>query len=260
MRIALCVEYDGANFHGWQRQPSTRTVQGCLETAVSEIACHPTHVFCAGRTDTGVHATKQIIHFDSDTKRDTRNWMYGVLRYLPSDISIRWAYEVPDNFHARFSAIKRRYRFLIYNSPVRPSIYASGLTWHYSPLDSSKMSAACEHLKGEHDFTSYRASSCQAHSPVRTVYDLSVTQKNELIMIDITANAFLHHMVRNIAGVLLAIGDGRQDVDWSKDVLEAKNRSLGGITAPPYGLYLVDVQYPEEFDLPDSPLGPLIIN
>ena len=260
MRVALCVEYDGSNFHGWQRQPDLRTVQGCLESALSKIACHPTQVFCAGRTDTGVHATKQIIHFDTDTNRTSRNWIYGALRYLPTDIRIHWATEVPDHFHARFSAVKRRYRFLIYNSPIRPSLYASGLTWHTRPLDVSMMSAACKHLIGKHDFTSYRASSCQAHSPISTIYDLTVTQHNDLILLDITANAFLHHMVRNIAGVLLAIGDGRQDIDWSKTVLEAKNRSFGGITAPPYGLYLVDVQYPEEFGLPDSPLGPLIIN
>ncbi len=255
MRIALGVEYDGANFNGWQIQAQGQgySVQGRVEQALAKVANHEVRTFCAGRTDSGVHATGQIIHFDSEAVRKTRGWVLGANAHLPDDVAVIWAKPVSDAFHARFSAQRRRYRYVIYSRPVRPTFLARRVTWEYRTLDIERMQAAASYLLGEHDFSSFRAYGCQAKSPVRTVHELKLSrsgERGEFIMLDIEANAFLHHMVRNIVGVLSAIGAGERPVEWAREVLEYRDRKLGGVTAPPYGLYLVGVEYPEEFGIP----------
>jgi tRNA pseudouridine38-40 synthase len=259
MRIALGIEYDGSEFCGWQLQKdAVRTVQGVVETALGKVANHEVRVTCAGRTDTGVHATEQVIHFDTDAVRDERAWVYGTNANLPKDVVVLWARPVADDFHARFSAERRAYRYVIFTREVRPTFLAYRVTWHYKPLDTARMQAAGNYLLGEHDFSSYRAVACQAKSPVRTLHKLQVCTQGPFIFIDVEANAFLHHMVRNIAGVLMAIGEGEKPVEWSREVLEARDRTLGGVTAPPYGLYLTRVGYAEKFAIPQlSPLSPV---
>ncbi len=259
MRIALGIEYDGSEFCGWQLQKeAVRTVQGAVEQALSRVAAHEVRVTCAGRTDTGVHATEQVIHFETEAVRDERAWVYGTNANLPKDVAVLWARPVPEDFHARFSAQRRAYRYVIFTREVRPTFLAYRVTWHYRTLDIERMQTAGNLLLGEHDFSSYRAIACQAKSPVRTLHKLQVTGQGPFIFIDVEANAFLHHMVRNIAGVLMAIGEGERPVDWSREVLEARDRTLGGVTAPPYGLYLTKVVYPEEYAIPQlSPLSPV---
>lgn len=259
MRIALGIEYDGSEFCGWQLQKdAVRTVQGAVENALGKVANHEVRVTCAGRTDTGVHATEQVIHFDTAAVRDERAWVYGSNANLPKDVVVLWAKPVTEDFHARFSAERRAYRYVIFTREVRPTFLAYRVTWHYRPLDIERMQAAGKQLLGEHDFSSYRAVACQAKSPVRTLHKLDISRQGPFIFIDIEANAFLHHMVRNIAGVLMAIGEGEKPVDWSREVLEAKDRTLGGVTAPPYGLYLTKVGYPEKYAIPQlSPLSPV---
>jgi len=253
MRLAMGVEYDGSGYHGWQAQKGVVSVQQRLEEAVSKVANHPVSVQCAGRTDAGVHGLGQVVHFDTDACRSERNWILGTNVNLPMDINVNWVKEVPEEFHARFSAISRRYRYVILNRLTRSSIWRDRAVWVHHPLDVERMSEAAQHLVGTHDFSSYRAIGCQAKSPVRTVTSLTVTRDADRIIIDISANAFLHHMVRNIAGVLMAIGRGDRETGWSKEVLEYRDRTLGGVTAPPEGLFLVDVGYPERFQLPDNP-------
>ena len=252
MRIALGVEYDGSAFYGWQSQPKLRTVQGCIEKAISKVANKEITIQCAGRTDTGVHALNQVIHFDTPVDRPVKAWLYGVNAQLPKDICIHWSAEVSDEFHARFSATSRSYRYVIYNHSVRPAVGRSCVTWHYRPLNSEKMHEAAQKLVGEQDFSSFRSSECQSNSPFRCIDSISVTRKGNYIIIDVKANAFLHHMVRNIAGVLMLIGNDRKDVEWVNHLLEVKSRTEGGETAPPYGLYLFDVGYPEGFSLPEK--------
>lgn len=256
MRIALSVEYDGSRYHGWQAQAGLHTVQKMLETALSQVADTPVTVICAGRTDTGVHATNQIVHFDCEKERSIRAWMYGANTFLPKDVVVKWGREMIDSFHARYSAVSRRYRYIIYNSPVRPALLRSNVTWQFRQLDERKMQAGCRFLMGELDFTSFRSVECQSKTPMRHVSQLNVSRHGDLIVIDITANAFLHHMVRNIAGVLIAVGSGKKDPDWVGEVLEARDRKLGAQTAPPYGLYLVNVTYPAEYGVTPLPLGP----
>jgi tRNA pseudouridine38-40 synthase len=251
MRIALGIEYDGSDFAGWQSQAGgVRTVQGSVEKALSQVADHPLRVICAGRTDAGVHATAQVIHFDTEAARGMRSWIYGANANLPKDVSVQWGRFVPDDFHARFSAVRRRYRYVILNREIRPSFLDSRVTWEYRPLKEALMSKAAQSLIGEHDFSSYRALACQAKSPVRVLYELNVRRDGELIFLDLEANAFLHHMVRNIAGVLMDIGAGKCPPDWAGEVLESRDRTLGGVTAAPHGLYLAGVTYPDHFDLP----------
>lgn len=250
MRIALGVEYDGSAFCGWQFQDHSPSVQGAVEQALSKVADEPVRIFCAGRTDTGVHASEQVIHFDTTIERPMRAWVFGANANLPKEVAILWATPISGEFHARFSARRRSYRYVICNRTVRPTFLAWRTTWEYRPLDTGRMAAAGRCLIGEHDFTSYRAQGCQAKSPVRTVYRLDVTRQNEMVFIDIEANAFLHHMVRNIAGVLMAIGAGERPEEWAQQVLEQRNRALGGVTAPPSGLYLTGVRYPDDFELP----------
>jgi tRNA pseudouridine38-40 synthase len=250
MRIALGIEYDGRAFCGWQFQDHSPSVQEAVEKALSKVANHFVRVVCAGRTDTGVHATEQIIHFDTEVTREAYQWVKGVNANLPDSVTILWAQEMSDEFHARFKAFRRAYRYVIFSRSVRPS-YLNGLvTWDYRKFDEQRMQQAANYFLGEHDFSSYRALGCQAKSPIRTLYQFKITRQGDFIFLDIEANAFLHHMVRNMAGVLMTIGAGEQEPDWAKEVLELKNRILGGITASPHGLYLVRVDYPEEFILP----------
>ncbi len=249
MRIALVVEYDGSQYHGWQSQPGLRTVQGALEAALSRIADQEVSVVCAGRTDTGVHATHQVVHFDSVKTRNIRSWIYGANSYLPKDLCVKAGKEVPETFHARYSATARRYRYVIQNTQIRPALLRSNVTWQYRPLNHEVMHEAGQALIGEHDFTSFRSIECQSKTPMRCLTNLNVWRKKDWIILDITANAFLHHMVRNIVGVLMAVGSGQKTVDWVKEVLLAKDRRLGAETASPYGLYLAEVTYPSEFDM-----------
>ena len=259
MRIALGVEYDGSAFKGWQLQRhAVRTVQGVLEDALSRVAAHPVRVICAGRTDTGVHAVGQVVHFETTAERTPRNWLMGANVNLPPDVAVNWALPVNDEFHARFMAQSRQYRYLIMNRPTRSSLLARHVTWVHQPLDAGAMHAAGQVLVGTHDFSSYRALGCQAKSPVRTLHSLAVVRRGELIDIRVHANAFLHHMIRNIAGVLIAIGRGDRSVDWAAQVLAQRDRTQGGVTAPPDGLYLERVWYPNDYRIPAPPPVPLI--
>ncbi len=257
MRIALGIEYYGANYYGWQRQREVNSIQQELETALSKIANHPVEIQCAGRTDAGVNATGQVIHFETTVERQMSAWTLGVNAQLPDDIAVRWAKVVPDDFHARFTATARRYRYVIFNEPLRPAILSKGVSHYYHPLDAEKMHEAGQCLLGERDFTSFRAAQCQSNTPFRNVMALSVHRAGSYIILDIQANAFLHHMVRNITGSLLLVGTGEKDKEWLADVLEAKDRTIAGATAKAEGLYLVDVTYPEHYELPKLPLGPL---
>ncbi|KTD61648.1 tRNA pseudouridine(38-40) synthase TruA [Legionella spiritensis] len=259
MRIALGVEYDGSQYHGWQEQPGLHTIQQRIESALGRVADTPISVVCAGRTDTGVHATNQVIHFDCDKERSTRSWIHGANSYLPKDVCIKWGREMPGDFNARYSALSRRYRYIIYNASIRPALLRCNVTWQYRLLDHRAMAAAGKCLLGENDFTSFRSVECQSNTPMRNVHNLQVNRFGDLIVIDITANAFLHHMVRNIAGVLIAVGSGKKPVEWVAEVLQAKDRKLGAETAPPYGLYLVAVHYPKEFGVIQMPPGPLFL-
>jgi tRNA pseudouridine38-40 synthase len=259
-RIAIGVSYDGSAYHGWQtQQPGVASVQSEVEAALSFVADHPVRVVCAGRTDAGVHATAQVIHFDTDALRSERAWLHGANNRLPAGIALQWARAVPESFHARYSAFARRYRYVILNTPVRPSLYARQVTWNHRPLDIARMRMAARHLVGEHDFSSFRAVGCQAKTPVREVTHLELVRQGPLILLDIRANAFLHHMVRNIAGVLMAVGAGKQEPGWVAEVLALRDRRQGGVTAPAYGLYLVAVEYPPEFSIPRPGPGPFFI-
>lgn len=254
MRIAMGVEYDGSSFHGWQLQKSgVDTVQGRLETAVSAVAAEPIRIYCAGRTDAGVHGLGQVVHFDTSAIRSERNWLLGTNVNLPDEVNINWVKPVADDFHARFSATSRSYRYVILNRSSRSAIWRNRAVWVHHLLDEKLMHIAAQGLLGTHDFSSYRAIGCQAKSPVRTITRLEVSREADRVIIEISANAFLHHMVRNIAGVLMAIGKGEQPIDWSRQVLEHRDRTLGGVTAPPQGLFLVDVGYPDSFELPMGP-------
>ncbi len=257
MRVALGIEYDGTRYCGWQRQVDVDSVQEQVEKALSIIANHPVKIQCAGRTDTGVNGTGQVVHFDTEANRRMIEWTLGANAKLPRDIVIRWAKDVSPEFHARFSATARRYRYVIYNNTVRPAILANGLSHYHNPLDVEKMHQAGQYLVGEHDFTSFRASQCQSHSPWRDMKHVNVSRHGDFIVIDVKANAFVHHMVRNIAGSLIKVGCGDVEPEWMQWLLEQKNRRLAGMTAKAEGLYLVDVDYPEEFGIPKSALGPV---
>lgn len=260
MRIALGIEYDGANYFGWQRQRDVISVQEKLEDALSIVANHPVSVQCAGRTDSGVHGTGQVVHFDTDATRKIAAWTMGVNANLPKDIAVRWAKPVDDEFNARFSATARRYRYIIFNNPLRPAILGHGVSHYHDPLDAEKMHEAGQHLLGENDFTSFRATHCQSRSPWRNLMHLKVSRHGDFIVIDVKANAFVHHMVRNITGSLIAVGKGDKEPEWIKWLLDAKDRTLAAATAKAEGLYLIDVDYPAELDLPRVPLGPLFLS
>lgn len=245
MRIALGIEYDGSNYCGWQRQNQLPTIQSAVEIALSKIADCNIVVSCAGRTDTGVHALGQVIHFDTEAIRPDRAWVFGTNTHLPDDIRVQWVKQpVSPEFHARFSAISRHYRYLINNRKTPSALTRHTSTWYPYQLDIELMREAAQHLLGENDFTSFRGSGCQSKSPYRNVTLIEINRNNSDIVIDIKANAFLLHMVRNIVGLLLEIGNGQHPPTWAKEVLAAKNRTIAGITAPPRGLYLVAIEYP----------------
>lgn len=258
MRIALGIEYDGSRYCGWQLQKDAPTVQACVEQALAKVADQPVRMICAGRTDTGVHAAGQVVHFDTTAQRTARSWVFGANSNLPKDIAVLWAQPVPDDFHARFSARRRGYRYVIFNRAVRPTFLQHRVSWEHRPLDVGRMAEAATHLLGTHDFSSYRALACQAKSPVRTVYRLEVSRRGELVFVDLEANGFLHHMVRNIAGVLMSIGAGEQSPAWAGEILAHRDRTLGGVTAPPFGLYLMQVKYPSHYALPQLSPAPAV--
>lgn len=250
MRIVLGVEYNGHGYYGWQAQPNLKTIQGTLQDALAKVANEPIHLFCAGRTDTHVHATGQVVHFDTRAKRHIDAWIWGTNSYLPSSIVVRWARHVDYSFHARFTAIARRYRYVIFNNPIRPAMLSTKATWYYYPLDIEIMKKAGAYLIGEHDFSSFRSSQCNSKTPMRNITELTIHRNVDFVFLEIEANAFLHHMVRNIAGVLMKIGAGSKEVEWMLEVLQAKSRKSAAETAPPDGLYLTHVRYPEHYELP----------
>lgn len=254
MRIALGVEYDGSAFAGWQWQPAKRTLQSALEEALSFVAAEPVRVVCAGRTDAGVHALEQVVHFDTEAERKSYSWLMGTNTALPEDLRVLWAREVPENFHARTSAIARFYRYVILNRPMRSALQRHQVTWHYAPLDAGAMAAAAEHLLGEHDFSSFRAQDCQSRSPNRYLHFIHVRREDDRVVIDLCANAFLHHMVRNIAGVLMEVGAGKRPPAWAGEVLRARDRKAAAATAPAEGLYLAGICYPESFGIARHPV------
>ena len=260
-RLACRIEYDGSGYNGWQLQPheGVVTVQEKLELALSKIAAEPVRVHCAGRTDTGVHAFSQVIHFDAPVPRSCKAWVVGGNANLPRDIRIHWAVPVTEDFHARFSAESRCYRYLIANTAIRSALLLKQVTWHRRELDQLAMHTAAQTLLGERDFSAFRAASCQSTSPMRNVQFIEVQRRGDLLIIEIVANAFLHHMVRNIAGALLAVGDGRKSLEWIVQLMAGRDRSLGVETASASGLYLADVQYPCHYTLPQTPYGPLLI-
>lgn len=259
-RVALAIEYKGTDFHGFQTQPNgVKTVQQALEKALSKVADEAITLVCAGRTDAGVHATNQVIHFDTLAKRLPKAWVMGTRPHLPDSVSVKWAKDVAPNFHARFSALNRTYRYLISDAKTSSALLHDQITWSSRPLDVEKMREGAAHLVGKHDFTSFRATQCQAKSPIRQIHYLHIIRRGDLIVIEVQANAFLHHMVRNMVGVLMAVGVGDKPASWVGEVLAAKNRSAGGVTSRPFGLYLVSVDFPSEFDLPKLLPGPLFL-
>ncbi len=254
-RIAMAVEYQGSCYRGWQSQdkPRVATVQDAVEGAVSSVAAAPVTVICAGRTDAGVHAAHQVVHFDAPTARSAKAWLAGSNALLPDDIAVRWAVPVANDFHARFSATARRYRYIILNQARRAAHMVGALTHVELPLDAGLMHKEAQVLVGEQDFSAFRAASCQSLTPMRNIHFVDVQRRGRLVIIDIQGNAFLHHMVRNIAGVLMDIGAGKAPVTWAYEVLRAGDRRQGGVTAPPQGLYLVQVDYPAHYRIPAFP-------
>ena len=250
MRLALGIEYDGTDFLGWQRLSHGRSVQGAVEAALSFVAAHPVEVTCAGRTDSGVHAHCQVVHFDSDSERSERAWALGANSRLSHDVAVLWAQPVADEFHARFGARARRYRYTILNRPIRAALDARFVTWERAPLDTEAMQRAAQALVGEHDFSAFRTIACQAKSPMRHVREIVVARAGDEVAIEIEANAFLHHMVRNIVGSLLPIGRGERAPEWLAELLRGRDRSVAGPTAPASGLVFLGPRYPAQWGLP----------
>jgi len=253
-RLACGIEYDGGGFRGWQRQaPGTRTIQEAVETALSRVADHPVQAVCAGRTDAGVHAVGQVIHFDSDAIRSEKAWLMGGNTHLPADIAVRWVRPVPEAFHARYSASARSYRYLVVEGWDRPAIWRRRAHWSHCVLNLEAMNAAVRPLLGEHDFNAFRSAECQADHARRDLQQLTVTRSGPTIAFDVRANAFLHNMVRILVGTLLSVGRRERPVDWPASLLAAGDRSAAGVTAPAHGLYMLGPTYPETFDIPGPP-------
>jgi len=250
-RLALGVAYDGRRFHGWQSQPDGQTVQDYLESALAHFADGPVATVCAGRTDTGVHALQQVVHLDPPVHRDLFSWVRGTNRFLPPDIAVQWCCEVSAEFHARNSARGRRYRYLLLESAVRPSLEAGRCGWVFRPLDGKAMQRAAAHLLGEHDFSAFRAAACQALSPVKTLRQLDISRHGAYWRFDFEASAFLHHMVRNIMGCLVAVGTGSHPPEWMAEVLASRSRQAAAPTFAPDGLYFVGPRYDAAHGLPD---------
>jgi tRNA pseudouridine38-40 synthase len=250
MRIALGIEYDGTSYNGWQRQNNGIGVQQRLEEALAVVANEDIEVVCAGRTDTGVHASGQVVHFDTSAERSDRGWLLGANTNLPPDVSVSWVRHVSDEFHARFSATERSYRYVILNRLERSALHRQRAWWVYEPLDATVMHEAAQYLLGQHDFSAFRAAGCQAKSARRELTSIGVQRDGDWVTVSVSANAFLMHMVRNITGTLAVVGRGEQAPAWVAEVLKSRDRTIGGITAPPHGLTLVSINYPEEFGIP----------
>jgi tRNA pseudouridine38-40 synthase len=258
IKYALGIEYSGTGFSGWQRQKHSKTIQEQVENALGYVANHPVNLVCAGRTDTGVHAVEQVAHFETDVIRDDRAWVLGANCKLDRGIRLKWVVAVDGDFHARFSAIARSYRYIILNTQVTSALFYDKVSWERHPLDQDKMLQAAQSLIGEHDFSAFRASGCQSNSPCRNVHDISVKRQGDVILIDIKANAFLYHMVRNIAGSLIEVGKQQRPDQWFTEVFEGKDRSKAANTAPAAGLYFVRAHYPEQFNLPFAGKKPVL--
>jgi tRNA pseudouridine38-40 synthase len=267
-RIALGLQYDGSAWNGYQKQADRHTVQDRLEIALEKFARVFLATTCAGRTDTGVHALEQVVHFDTDLTRDMQSWIRGVNSFLPDSIAVRWAAEVPHHpaqnpaqehleFHARFAARSRTYHYLLYNHPIRSPLLAGRAGWVFRPLDAALMHEAAQVLVGTHDFTAFRSSQCQAKSPVKQMHAVTVARQGDMLVFTVRANAFLHHMVRNLVGSLIYVGSGRQPAAWLGEVLAARNRHLAAPTFMPDGLYLAKIDYDPKWGLPQDAASPL---
>ena len=262
MRIALGLEYDGSDFHGWQTQATgIRAIQPLVEAAIAGVAAHSITLHCAGRTDTGVHATYQVVHFETEVVRSARSWVLGTNANLPHDVAVLWAMQVPDDFHARFSARARSYDYVLSNRRTRPGLWRDKVSWECRRLNVPAMAQAAQHFLGQHDFSSFRARGCQAKQPIRTVHRCEVVVAEPCLIVRVEANAFLQHMVRNFVGTLIEVGLGRQPPAWVAAVLAARDRAVAGITAPPQGLYLTSVRYDRDYGLPPPPNGyPVLVS
>jgi len=261
-RIVLGVQYIGTGWNGYQKQPERNTVQDRLEMALEKFACTPLATTCAGRTDTGVHAIEQVVHFDTDLVRPTQAWVRGVNTFLPDSIVVRWAKEVPLGedgleFHARFSARSRTYHYVLYNHPTPSALLSNRAGWMFRPLDVERMIVAARHLIGTHDFSAFRASSCQAKTPVKDMHEVRIERHGDIIVFTLRASAFLHHMVRNIVGSLVYVGLGRQEPDWMREVLESRSRDVAAPTFMPDGLYFAKIEYDPSWKLPQEAVAPL---
>ncbi|MGP1871230.1 MAG: tRNA pseudouridine(38-40) synthase TruA [Arsenophonus sp.] len=259
IKIALGIKYDGSHYHGWQRQKQVKSIQACLEFAINKVANQYTKIYCAGRTDVGVHAIGQVVHFETSVIRKDSAWTVGVNSYLPFDIVVLWSRIVISDFHARFSAISRQYRYMIFNHSCRPAILSTGVAHYHILLDAEKMHAAAQSLIGEQDFTSFRDVQCQSKSPYRNIKYVHVRRYGNYIIVDIKANAFFHHMVRNIVGTLLIIGYGNKDINWIEEIIKLKDRKKVPATAKAEGLYLIDVDYPLKYKIPKIKEGPFFL-
>ena len=253
MRVALGLSYRGQAYQGWQSQPGGNTVQDKLELALSRFADRPLRVLCAGRTDTGVHALNQVVHLDTYIERAPYSWVGGTNRYLPADIAVQWSLAMPDTFHARFSALGRRYVYVLLESPVRPAVESGSVGWSWRSLDAAAMQAAVRQLLGEHDFSAFRSAECQAASPVKTIRNICITRRGVYWRFEFDAGAFLHHMVRNLMGCLLAVGSGARSAAWLGEVLRSKDRRLAAPTFPADGLYFVGPYYDPVHAIPNQP-------
>ncbi len=257
MRLAVGIEYAGSRYAGWQRQTSAPSVQAEVERALAAIGNQPVNLLCAGRTDAGVHALGQVAHFETDAERPLRGWLIGTNGELPADIALSFVKPVPDDFHARYSARARTYRYLILNRASRAPTLHDRVLWRHRRLDATRMHEALQVLCGEHDFSAFRASECQAKLPIRQLRAIAVRRAGDLVTLEVTANAFLHHMVRNIVGSALKVGEGERPPEWIAELLASRDRRLSGPTAPPGGLYFARVEYPERYGLPPPASGPL---
>jgi tRNA pseudouridine38-40 synthase len=261
-RIALGLQYIGTDWSGYQKQPSRDTVQDALEIALEKFACTPVHTTCAGRTDAGVHAVEQVVHFDTDLDRAPQSWVRGTNTFLPDSVTVRWAHAVaPDldgqDFHARFSARARTYHYVLYNNANPSALLAGRAGWVFRPLDVERMREAARHLIGIHDFSSFRASGCQANTPVKDMQELSIERRGDIIVFTVRASAFLHHMVRNLVGALVYVGLGRNEPEWMAEVLLARDRDAAAPTFMPDGLYLAKIDYDPRWGLPQEAVSPL---
>ena len=257
-KYAVGIEYAGNAYSGWQKQHHSPSVQQHLETAVGYVASHPVALVCAGRTDAGVHAIEQVAHFETEVQRDNRAWLLGSNCRLPRDIRLKWVVPVDESFHARFSAAARSYRYIILNSGVPSALFHGKVSWEFNPLDADKMHQVSQILIGEHDFSAFRAVGCQAKSSTRNIHQISISRQGDLIFLDIKANAFLYHMVRNIAGSLMAVGRGAKSREWFADVFSSKDRNRADVTASAHGLYFLRAHYPDQFKLPIEGKKPVL--